>query len=230
MGHFTGIKDSVFFKKSENIRPGMHKLEIRELTVHASSQKNAVYFIAEVKVLESVGGRPTTARELPPGTEPPTSEPHAPGEVLAWIVDITPPLRKGMPVGPGLGNVKAFALALDEDLTEEDVTEQLMDSTFADKAYKGFFAGLIEYMTSGPVVAMVWEGTGVVASGRVLLGATKPADSAPGTIRGDLCIEVGRNICHGSDSTDSAAKEIAHWFSEGEVCSWTNASESWIYE
>ena len=63
-------------------------------------------------------------------------------------------------------------------------------------------------MSSGPVVPMVWEGLNVVKTGRVMLGATNPADSAPGTIRGDFCIQVGRNICHGSDAVDSAAKGI----------------------
>lgn len=67
-------------------------------------------------------------------------------------------------------------------------------------------------MSSGPVVPMVWEGLNVVKTGRVMLGATNPADSAPGTIRGDLCIQVGRNIIHGSDSVESANKEIALWF------------------
>lgn len=66
-------------------------------------------------------------------------------------------------------------------------------------------------MASGPVVPMVWEGLNVVKTGRVMLGATNPADSAPGTIRGDYCIQVGRNICHGSDAVDSAAKGM-YWF------------------
>ena len=64
-------------------------------------------------------------------------------------------------------------------------------------------------MSSGPVVPMVWEGLNVVKTGRVMLGATNPADSAPGTIRGDFCIQVGRNICHGSDAVESAAKGIS---------------------
>lgn len=77
---------------------------------------------------------------------------------------------------------------------------------------------------------MVWEGTNVVKTGRVMLGATNPADSTPGTIRGDLCVEVGRNILHGSDGVESAKKEIALWFTEKEVISWTPAHESWVYE
>lgn len=85
-------------------------------------------------------------------------------------------------------------------------------------------------MSSGPVVPMVWEGLNVVKTGRVLLGATNPADSAPGTIRGDLCVQVGRNIIHGSDSVESAQKEIALWFTEKEVVNWKPANEGWVYE
>lgn len=72
-----------------------------------------------------------------------------------------------------------------------------MEKHYADLADKPFFAGLVDYMTSGPVCAMVWQGKDVVATGRKMLGATKPSDSAPGTIRFDFAIEVGRNICHG---------------------------------
>merc|ERR1719464_1584154 len=75
-----------------------------------------------------------------------------------------------------------------------------MEKHYDDLKDKGFFPGLIKYMTSGPVVAMVWEGTNVVLEGRKMLGATKPAESAMGTIRGDYCVEVGRNVCHGSDA------------------------------
>lgn len=85
-------------------------------------------------------------------------------------------------------------------------------------------------MQSGPVVAMVWEGLNAVKTGRKMLGETNPADSLPGTIRGDFCIQVGRNIIHGSDSVESANKEIALWFTDKEVVSWTSAQSGWIYE
>ena len=104
-----------------------------------------------------------------------------------------------------------------------------LEKHYADLSSKGFFAGLIEYMSSGPVVAMVWQGANAVLEGRKMLGATKPSESAMGTIRGDYCIEVGRNICHGSDSVESAEKEIALWFPEG-VTSWDSCSHSWVYE
>lgn len=83
---------------------------------------------------------------------------------------------------------------------------------YSDLAHLSFFPKLIDYMTSGPVIAMVWEGTDAVATGRKMLGKTKPLESEPGTIRGDFCIDVGRNIIHGSDSVESANKEIALWF------------------
>ena len=89
---------------------------------------------------------------------------------------------------------------------------------------------MVKYMQSGPVVAMVWEGKDVVVSGRKLLGATKPLDSAPGTIRGDFCIDVGRNIIHGSDAVESAKHEIGLWFAEEELNQWKPHSNEWIYE
>ncbi len=70
--------------------------------------------------------------------------------------------------------------------------KEMFEKHYADLSSKGFFAGLIEYMNSGPVCAMVWEGDNAVLTGRKMLGATKPFDSAPGTIRGDYCIDVGR--------------------------------------
>ncbi|VDK59307.1 unnamed protein product [Anisakis simplex] len=95
---------------------------------------------------------------------------------------------------------------------------------------KPFFKTLIEYMSSGPVVAMVWEGLDVVKQGRLMLGATNPLASNPGTIRGDYSIQTGRNIVHGSDSLESANREIAHWFKKEELVEWTPANVNWVYE
>ena len=96
-------------------------------------------------------------------------------------------------------------------------TREHLERHYADLSSKGFFAGLINYMASGPVCCMVWEGDNAVLTGRKMLGATKPSDSAPGTIRGDFCIDVGRNVIHGSDSVESANKEIALWFKPEEL-------------
>lgn len=108
-------------------------------------------------------------------------------------------------------------------------TVELLEKHYADLSGKGFFRGLIDYMNSGPVCCMVWEGMNAVATGRVMLGATKPSDSAPGTIRGDYALDVGRNICHGSDAVESAEAEIALWFPEG-VNNWRSHSHAWVYE
>lgn len=109
-------------------------------------------------------------------------------------------------------------------------TEELLKKHYGDLAEKPFFPKLVKYMLSGPVVAMVWEGKGAVLTGRKMLGETNPLSSAPGTIRGDYCIEVGRNICHGSDSVESANNEIALWFTPEEIANWQNHSHDWIYE
>eukprot|EP00252_Welwitschia_mirabilis_P028095 TRINITY_DN997_c0_g1_i1.p1 TRINITY_DN997_c0_g1~~TRINITY_DN997_c0_g1_i1.p1 ORF type:complete len:149 (+),score=26.09 TRINITY_DN997_c0_g1_i1:102-548(+) len=110
----------------------------------------------------------------------------------------------------------------------------VVDKSFAEKHYedlsaKPFFNGLVEYITSGPVVAMVWQGKDVVATGRKIIGATNPLASDPGTIRGDFAVEIGRNVIHGSDGVESAKKEIALWFPEG-VSDWQSSLHSWIYE
>lgn len=101
---------------------------------------------------------------------------------------------------------------------------------YTDLSAKPFFNSLVEYFSSGPIVGMVWEGKNVVKSGRVLLGATNPADSLPGTIRGDYAVDVGRNVCHGSDAVESAQREIAFWFKPEELVSWTSHSANQIYE
>ncbi|PWN95626.1 putative nucleoside-diphosphate kinase [Tilletiopsis washingtonensis] len=110
-------------------------------------------------------------------------------------------------------------------------SQEHLEKHYEDLKGKGFFAGLVKYMASGPVMAMVWQGKDVVKQGRVLLGATNPLQSAPGTIRGDFAIDVGRNICHGSDAVDSAKKEIALWFGEQTpTIAYQRSADSWIYE
>jgi len=109
-------------------------------------------------------------------------------------------------------------------------SESLLRTHYADLAKKGFFPELIRYMGSGPVVPMVWQGLNAVKQGRVMLGATNPKDSDPGTIRGDFCIDVGRNIIHGSDSVEAANKEISLWFTQQEIASWRSVMTEWVYE
>ncbi|GFH24044.1 nucleoside diphosphate kinase [Haematococcus lacustris] len=92
-----------------------------------------------------------------------------------------------------------------------NVERSLAEKHYADLSSRPFFGSLVDYIVSGPVVAMVWEGRNVVVTGRKIIGATNPAASEPGTIRGDYAIEVGRNVIHGSDSVENAQKEIALW-------------------
>ncbi|MGK7891021.1 MAG: nucleoside-diphosphate kinase [Leptolyngbyaceae cyanobacterium] len=108
--------------------------------------------------------------------------------------------------------------------------ENLAKKHYAEHEGKSFFAGLVEFITSGPLVAMVWEGEGVVASARLMIGATKPAESNPGTIRGDFGVTVGRNIIHGSDAVATAQTEIGLWFSDAELVGWDSDLTKWIYE
>merc|ERR1711976_200705 len=119
-----------------------------------------------------------------------------------------------------------------KDILEENPTKMAgnRERTFIMLKPDAVQRGLVKYMNSGPVVPMVWEGLNVVKTGRVMLGETNPAASLPGTIRGDYCIQVGRNICHGSDAPESAAKEIALWFKDEELVKWDPVGMSWVYE
>jgi len=110
------------------------------------------------------------------------------------------------------------------------ITKQHAEKHYFDLREKPFYRGLVEYVTSGPVVAMVWQGKNAVRGGRVLVGATNPADATPGTFRGDFALDVGRNVIHGSDSVENANKEIALWFSENELFKWTPSNKNWTYE
>lgn len=109
-------------------------------------------------------------------------------------------------------------------------SEELLREHYQDLQSKPFFPGLLKYMRSGPVVATVWEGKDVVKTGRTILGATNPLASAPGTIRGDYALDVGRNVCHGSDSVESAKREIGLWFKPEEVMDYKPAYFDLLYE
>ena len=107
---------------------------------------------------------------------------------------------------------------------------ELLHSHYQEHEGKSFFAPLVSYMLSGPVLATVWEGRGVVTAGRAMLGATNPLAASVGTIRGDLGLETGRNLCHASDSVEAAEREIGLWFSSGEIIRWNHDLEKWIHE
>jgi nucleoside-diphosphate kinase len=108
--------------------------------------------------------------------------------------------------------------------------KEMFQKHYSDLSKKPFFNDLVTYAASGPVCCMVWEGDNAVLTGRKMLGATKPFDSNPGTFRGDYCIDVGRNIIHGSDSVESANHEIALWFEETDLVQFEAVSHPWVYE
>lgn len=108
-------------------------------------------------------------------------------------------------------------------------TRALLDAHYAEHVTKGFYPNMAAFMSSGPVMAMVWQGKDVVKTGRKMLGETNPLNSPAGTIRGDFGIDLGRNVCHGSDGLEAAEREIALWFPEG-VQTYTKALHPHIYE
>ncbi|XP_077068551.1 nucleoside diphosphate kinase 3 isoform X3 [Siphateles boraxobius] len=108
-------------------------------------------------------------------------------------------------------------------------SEEQLRQHYRDLREKPFYSSLVKYMSSGPIVAMVWQGHEVVKTARKMLGETNPADSLPGTIRGDFCVEVSRNVVHGSDSVESAQREISLWFAHNELLCWEESSQHWIY-
>ncbi|MEM9273268.1 MAG: nucleoside-diphosphate kinase [Cyanobacteria bacterium P01_F01_bin.143] len=110
------------------------------------------------------------------------------------------------------------------------VSRELAEQHYGVHKERPFFGSLVDFIISAPVVAMVWEGDGVVASARKLIGATNPLEAEPGTIRGDFGVSIGRNIIHGSDATETAQSEIALWFKEEELVSWTPTITPWLYE
>lgn len=109
------------------------------------------------------------------------------------------------------------------------VSDDLARRHYAVHEGKPFFAGLISYITSAPVVAMVVEGTNAVVAVRQTVGATRPFEAAPGSIRADFALEIGRNLVHASDAPETAAAEIALWFGE-ELIEWQRAADRWIFE
>jgi len=101
---------------------------------------------------------------------------------------------------------------------------------YAEHEGKPFYDGLISYITSAPVMAMVWEGPNAVAAIRQTVGSTKPVESAPGTIRHDFALEVGRNLIHASDKPETGARETALWFKSEELVEWKRDIDRWVFE
>ena len=110
------------------------------------------------------------------------------------------------------------------------VSSELAEKHYAVHKERPFFRSLVDFITSSPVVAMVWQGEGVIASARKIIGATNPLNAEPGTIRGDFGISVGRNLIHGSDGPDTAKDEVSLWFSDAELANWTPSITPWVVE
>lgn len=137
-------------------------------------------------------------------------------------------VQRGL-VGSILSRLEARGLKL-VGLRFLSVPTSLAERHYAVHEGKPFYPGLIEYITSAPVVAAVFEGLDAVAVVRSTVGATNPAAAAPGTIRGDLAIEIGRNLVHASDSPETGQTEIALWFKPDELTEWRRDTERWISE
>lgn len=110
------------------------------------------------------------------------------------------------------------------------MSDELAGRHYAVHEGKPFYESLVTYITSGPVVAMAWEGKEAITAARNTIGATNPVQAAAGTIRGDLGMEIGRNLVHGSDSPENGVKEVNLFFSEEELVDWSRVSEPWIRE
>ncbi len=110
------------------------------------------------------------------------------------------------------------------------VDDALARQHYAEHVGRPFFGGLVEFITSAPLAAMVWEAENVVEIVRKTMGETNPAASAPGTIRGDLGVNIGRNLVHGSDSLESAEREVGLFFSSREILDYSRSIEPWITE
>jgi len=109
-------------------------------------------------------------------------------------------------------------------------TQKMAEEHYADLKDKKFWPGLCKFFSSGPIVAMCWEGKDVIKTGRKLLGETNPNASNPGTIRGDYAVDLGRNIIHGSDSPEGAKDELTMWFKKEEINDWAPTRNAHIYE
>jgi len=137
-------------------------------------------------------------------------------------------VQRGL-VGPIISRFEARGLKI-VGMKLMQIDRDLAARHYAVHEGKPFYAGLIDYITSSPVVVMVLEGPGAIDIARRTMGATRPAEAQPGTIRADFGLEVGRNLVHGSDGPETARCEIDLYFTEDELISWPRADDRWVYE
>jgi nucleoside-diphosphate kinase len=110
------------------------------------------------------------------------------------------------------------------------ISQELAEKHYAIHKERPFFAGLVSYITSAPVVVIAFEGTNAIAAARATIGATKPQEAVAGSIRGDFALEIGRNLVHGSDSVENGVLEVGNFFAESELVSWSRNTDPWIFE
>lgn len=110
-----------------------------------------------------------------------------------------------------------------------NIPTELAETHYEEHKERPFFGELVDFITSGPVFAMVWEGENVISTSRLMIGETNPAEANPGSIRGDFSVTVAKNIIHGSDSPESAEREINLFFNESELTSYDKQDDAWIY-
>lgn len=137
-------------------------------------------------------------------------------------------VQRGL-IGPTITRLERRGLRL-VALKLMQISRELASQHYAIHQGKPFYEPLIEYVTSGPVAVMVWEAPDAISIVRKTLGATRPAEAEPGTIRGDFGLEVGRNIVHGSDGPETAAFEIDLFFETDELVNWQRSLDRWIFE
>jgi len=137
-------------------------------------------------------------------------------------------VQRGL-IGPTITRLERRGLRL-VALKLMQISKELASRHYAIHQGKPFYEPLLEYVTSGPVAVMVWEAPNAISIVRKTLGATRPAEAEPGTIRGDFGLEVGRNIVHGSDGPESAAFEIDLYFEKSELVNWQRSLDRWIFE
>jgi nucleoside-diphosphate kinase len=137
-------------------------------------------------------------------------------------------VQRGL-VGPILSRLEARGLKI-VGLKLLQVSQDLAARHYAEHLGKPFYEGLLRYITSGPVIVACVEGTSAVQMVRNSVGATNPLNAAPGTIRGDLALDIGRNLIHASDAPETADRELALWFEQSELVGYTRTSDPWIFE
>jgi len=137
-------------------------------------------------------------------------------------------VQRGL-VGPVITRLERRGLRL-VAMRFMQITKELAGRHYAVHKGKPFYEPLLDYITSGPVVVMVWEAPDTIAIVRKTMGATRPAEAEPGTIRGDFGLEVGRNIVHGSDGPETAAFEIGLFFDRDELVDWECSTDRWVFE